>query len=144
MAGYSGTPLPQKLGIKEGHRVGLLDEPDDFAKTLGRLPQDVSIVPASRGRDFDIVLFFVTNPARLASRLPTIKKKMSPETALWVCWPKKSSPLATDLDENGVRAAGLASGIVDVKICAVDEDWSGLKFVYRVKDRPQVSKARKK
>ncbi|HSF18924.1 MAG TPA: DUF3052 domain-containing protein [Vicinamibacteria bacterium] len=144
MAGYSGTPLPKKLGIKEGQRVGLLNEPRGFAKILGELPPDVSMVSASRGRDYDVVLLFAADRASLASALPKAKKKMAPATALWICWPKKSSPLASDLDENRVRADGLAAGIVDVKICAVDEDWSGLKFVYRLKDRPQVSKARKK
>lgn len=139
-AGYSGTPLPQKLGIKEGHRVGLHRPPEDFTSTLGAVPPGVSLVSASSAREHDVLLFFVRNHASLRRDLTKMKAKMAPTTSLWVCWPKKSSPLASDVDEGAVRTAGLDAGLVDVKICAVDEDWSGLKFVYRLKDRPAKKK----
>jgi hypothetical protein len=139
-AGYSGTPLPQKLGIREGHRVGLDLAPPQFEATLGRLPEGARFVPASRGSDFDVLLLFVKDLKTLEARLPLAIGRMASETALWICWPKKTSPLATDVDENKVRERGLAAGIVDVKVCAVDEDWSGHKFVFRLKDRPALTK----
>ncbi len=135
-AGYSGTPLPQKLGIRAGHRVALDRAPSGFEATLGALPEGVRLLPASRGRDFDVILLFVENLAALEARLRPAIEKMAPSTALWICWPKKTSPLATDVDENQVRTRGLAAGIVDIKVCAVDPDWSGHKFVFRLKDRP--------
>jgi hypothetical protein len=145
-AGYSGTPLPKKLGIKEGHVVGLDRPPNGFEFTLGELPPDVRLVPASRAQGADVLLLFVRDRKSLETRLRPIIDRMSPSSALWVCWPKQTSPLASDVNENDVRKEGLAAGIVDIKICAVDEDWSGLKFVYRLKDRPSVGakKARKK
>ncbi len=139
-AGYSGTPLPQKLGIRAGHRVALDAAPSGFEATLGALPEGVRLLPASRGRDFDVILLFVKDLETLEARLRPAIQKMAPATALWICWPKKSSPLATDVDENRVRECGLAAGIVDVKVCAVDEDWSGHKFVFRLKDRPLLEK----
>ncbi len=135
-AGYSGTPLPRKLGIRAGHRVGLELPPSGFAATLGELPDGVRLVPASREGDFDVLLLFVKDLKTLEARLAGAIERMAPETALWICWPKKTSPLAADVDENKVRERGLAAGIVDVKVCAVDEDWSGHKFVFRLKDRP--------
>jgi hypothetical protein len=143
-AGYSGTPLPQKLGIKEGHVVGLDGPPDRFESTLGELPSNVRLSPASRARGADVQLLFVRDRKSLETRLRPAIARMSPSSALWVCWPKKTSPLASDVNENHVREEGLAAGIVDIKICAVDEDWSGLKFVYRLKDRPPVTKSRSK
>jgi hypothetical protein len=139
-AGYSGTPLPQKLGIREGHRVGLDHPPADFEDTLGALPEGVRLVPVSRGGEFDVILLFVRDLRSLEVKLQPTIGKMAPATALWICWPKKTSPLATDLSETEVRELGLASGIVDVKVCAVDEDWSGHKFVFRLKDRPALER----
>jgi len=139
-AGYSGTPLPQKLGIREGHRVALDHPPAGFEATLGELPKDVRLVPASRGRDFDVILLFVRDLKSLEAKLGTTIARMAPATALWICWPKKTSVLATDVDENEVRERGLAAGIVDIKVCAVDQDWSGHKFVFRLKDRPALEK----
>lgn len=146
-AGYSGTPLPKKLGIREGHVVALDGSPPAFETTLGELPEGVRLVSSRRGRDFDVLLFFVKDRKTLASRLEPLIEKMAPATALWICWPKKSSPLVKDVSEADVRAEGLEAGLVDVKICAVDPDWSGLKFVFRLADRPGVAasiKARKK
>ena len=139
-AGYSGTPLPQKLGIREGHRVALDQSPSGFEETLGELPEGVRLVPASRGGDFDVILLFVRDLKTLEVKLGPTIARMAPATALWICWPKKTSPLATDVDENKVRERGLAAGIVDVKVCAVDQDWSGQKFVFRLKDRPALEK----
>ena len=139
-AGYSGTPLPRKLGIREGHRVGLDQPPKRLETTLGTLPAGVRLAAASNGGDFDIILLFVRDVKSLEAKLATTISRMSPATALWICWPKKTSPLATDVDENEVRLRGLAAGIVDIKVCAVDEDWSGHKFVFRLKDRPALEK----
>jgi hypothetical protein len=139
-AGYSGTPLPQKLGIREGHRVAVAHPPPGLEATLGKLPEGVRLVPASRGRDFDVILLFVRNLTALEAKLTPTIAKMAPATALWICWPKKTSTLATDVDENKVRERGLAAGIVDIKVCAVDQDWSGHKFVFRLKDRPALEK----
>jgi hypothetical protein len=143
-AGYSGTPLPQKLGIRAGHSVGLDRAPAGFAETLGELPAGARLASAGRGKGFDVILFFVRDRKSLDSHLATNVARMEAETALWICWPKKTSRLVSDVSESDVRAEGLAAGIVDVKICAVDEDWSGLKFVYRLKDRPSVASGRRK
>ncbi len=139
-AGYSGTPLPQKLGIRAGHRVALDRAPSGFEATLGPLPEGVRLLPASVGRDFDVILLFVKDLKTLEARLEPAIQKMAPATALWICWPKKTSPLAADVDETKVRERGLAAGIVDIKVCAVDENWSGHKFVFRLKDRPLLKK----
>jgi hypothetical protein len=139
-AGYSGTPLPQKLGIREGHRVALDRAPSGFEATLGPLLEGVRLLTASEGRDFDVILLFVKDLKTLEARLEPAIQRMAPSTALWICWPKKTSPLATDVDETKVRERGLAAGIVDIKVCAVDEDWSGHKFVFRLKDRPALEK----
>lgn len=134
MAGYSGTPLPQKLGIKPGSRLGLFDAPDGFGVTLGALPE--SVAKTNRiGGSLDVALFFVTRRAALETRFARLAKAIAPSGSLWISWPKKSSGKKTDLDENVVRAVGLENGLVDVKVCAVDETWSALKFVVRVKDR---------
>lgn len=145
-AGYSGTPLPQKLGIRPGHRVALDHPPPNFEATLGGLPEGVRLLPAGRGRDFDVILLFVRDLDTLEAKLAPTIARMAPATALWICWPKKTSPLAGDVGENEVRQRGLAAGIVDIKVCAVDPDWSGHKFVFRLKDRPALEKkkARKK
>lgn len=145
-AGYSGTPLPKKLGIREGFRLALDRAPRGFETTLGPLPPGVRVSSLGRADSFDVILVFARDAASLSEQLAKAKARMSAQSALWVCWAKKSSPLASDVTEALVRRQGLAVGIVDVKICAVDEDWSSLKFVYRLKDRPLlgVSKARKK
>jgi hypothetical protein len=134
MAGYSGTPLPQKLGIKPGARLGLFDAPPGFGATLGALPDGVMKTTSLKGA-LDVAVFFTTSRAALEKRFASLAKAIAPAGSLWISWPKKASGKKTDLDENVVRAVGLGKGLVDVKVCAVDETWSGLKFVVRVKDR---------
>jgi hypothetical protein len=134
MAGYSGTPLPQKLGIKPGARLGLFDAPPGFGATLGALPDGVTKTTALKGA-LDVAVFFTTSRAALEKRFAALAKAIAPAGSLWISWPKKASGKKTDLDENVVRAVGLDKGLVDVKVCAVDDTWSGLKFVVRLKDR---------
>jgi hypothetical protein len=140
-AGYSGTPLPKKLGIKEGYRVGLSQPPEYLETLLGELPAGAKLVALS-GNDLEVVLLFARTRAELSKRLERAHEAIAENGALWLCWPKKTSPLAHDLTGDIVREAGLGAGLVDIKVCAVDEDWSGLKFVVRVSDRSQP--ARKK
>jgi hypothetical protein len=134
-AGYSGTPLPKKLGIKPGHRVRLIDAPGDFAATLGELPESVEIVADGGGSPLDLVLFFTDSADALRARFDALKATLAPAGMLWVAWPKKASKVPTDLTEDVVREIALARGLVDVKVCAIDATWSGLKLVYRLVDR---------
>lgn len=132
-AGYSGSPLPKKLGLKPGIRAAALHAPRHYGNLLGPLP-GVRISPRiSPGLAF--LHAFFRRGKDLVAEFPKLKKALDPAGMLWISWPKKSSKLPTDLDESLVRDIGLSHGLVDVKICAVDEDWSGLKFVYRLKDR---------
>jgi hypothetical protein len=133
-AGYSGTPLPRKLGIKPGHRVLLVDAPGDF--DLGPVPDDVVLHQRAGRRPYDVILAFCPDLATVERRFLPLIERLVPNGGLWVAWPKKSSGLATDLDENLIRDIGLAAGVVDNKVCAVDHTWSGLRFVYRLTDRP--------
>lgn len=133
-AGYSGTPLARKLGIKPGHRVGLIGAPEGFEATLEGLPESVRFSRRAAGR-FDVIVFFTKRAAELARRFGKLAARLHKAGGLWVAWPKKSSGVATDLVEGRVRETGLAGGLVDNKICAVDETWSGLRFVYRLTDR---------
>lgn len=134
MAGYSGTPLPKKLGLKENQRIALVDAPAGFEKTLGVLPKDTEIVKRLRS-PLDLVVLFVDQEKQLSKQFASIASKLAPNGMIWVAWPKKSSGVPTDLTFDAVQRIGLDSGLVDVKICAIDEIWSGLKFVIRVKDR---------
>ena len=134
MAGYSGTPLPKKLGVKPNQRIALVNAPNDFAKVLGRLPEDAAIVKRLKG-PLDLILLFVDREQTLAKQFPILANKLQSYGMIWVAWPKKSSGVATDLVFEKVQRIGLDCGLVDVKICAVDEVWSGLKFVIRLKDR---------
>jgi hypothetical protein len=137
MAGYSGTPLPKKLGIASGTRLGSWGAPAGFPSALGELPTGVTTSDISRGRrPLDVLLCFVRSRADLVRMLPVAKARLDPSGGLWICWPKKSSGVVTDVTEDHVRALGLASGLVDNKVCAVDEIWSGLRLVVRLKDRP--------
>jgi hypothetical protein len=131
-AGYSGTPLVAKLGIKAGARVRIVSPPADFAETLGSLPDGVTSAP--RGA-LDFAILFVTRKVDLLKRFPGLRDRLAAAGMLWVSWPKQSSGATTDLTENVVRAVGLELGLVDVKVCAVDSTWSGLKFVRRLRDR---------
>jgi hypothetical protein len=142
MAGYSGTPLALKLGIKPGNRVALLAAPSGFEAKLDGLPEAVAIARQVRGT-VDVILFFVERASELATRFAALAKRLDPAGGLWVAWPKKASGRATDLTEGEVRAIGLAAGLVDNKVCAVDEIWSGLRFVVRLADRPSLRTARR-
>ena len=133
-AGYSGTPLPRKLGIKPGARVALIQAPEAFDRTLGELPDGVRIRRAASGPVEVIVAFFVDR-AELERRLPALRSALDPAGGLWVAWPKRASGITTDLTEGVVRELGLATGLVDNKVCAIDAVWSGLRFVYRLSDR---------
>lgn len=144
-AGYSGTPLSRKLGIKPGQRVATLGAPPHFPSLLDHVPAGVDLVadPAPPGeagapgsRAWDVVVAFAPDRAALAERLPVAVSLVTWSGGLWVAWPKGSSPLASDLNREGVREAGLETGLVDHKVCAIDEDWSGLRFVHRVENRP--------
>jgi hypothetical protein len=132
-AGYSGTPLPRKLGILEGTRALLDGAPDGF--DLGPLPPGVSVRRQAGTEPYEVILAFCPDRAALARRWPALHPRTTTAGALWIAWPKRASGLATDLDENVVRDFGLANGRVDVKVCAVDHTWSGLKFVVRLADR---------
>jgi len=134
MAGYSGTPLPKKLGVKANQRIALLNEPKDFQKELGQLPPNSQMVKRLSA-PLDLVLLFVDREKILAKQFPALAKKLSPNGMIWIAWPKKSSGVPTDLIFERVQRIGLDCGLVDVKICAVDDTWSGLKFVIRLKDR---------
>jgi hypothetical protein len=132
MAGYSGTPLPQKLGIKPGHRVLLTGAPKTFDLDVDGKVE----VQRRRGRaPYDVALAFCADRAAMERRFADVSDAMTTAGALWIAWPKKSSGVATDLTENVVRDVGLEAGLVDVKVCAIDDTWSGLKFVRRRRDR---------
>jgi hypothetical protein len=134
-AGYSGTPLPQKLGIKPGSRLGLIGAPADFEDTLGALPPDVVTKRRVRG-PLDVIVAFYSERSELARKLGQLKAAMTPSAGLWIAWPKRASGVATDITEDVVRELGLAAGLVDNKVCAIDETYSGLRFVYRLRHRP--------
>ena len=137
MAGYSGTPLARKLGIRSGAVVAVVSPPDGFVGVL-ELPNGALLRPTARGR-LDVVLFFVTRRSELARRFPGFKRALVPDGGLWIAWPKRSSGVATDLTFEPVQAIGLANGLVDNKVAAIDDTWSGLRFVYRTRDRPATS-----
>ena len=137
MAGYSGTPLSKKLGIKEGFRVALVGAPTGFRRELVDLPKQVSFV-TSLEDDLDLILFFTKSRAELSANFSRLSSKLAPAGMLWIAWPKKASGVETDLSDYVVRDTGLEAGLVDVKVCAVNDVWSGLKFVIRVKDRPRA------
>ena len=145
MAGYSGTPLPRKLGLKPGARLGLVGAPADFARTLGELPPGVAAKVVSAGKaPFDVIVCFAPTMAEVARRLPALKQRLDPAGGLWMAWPKKTSGVATDVRDNDLRAIGLAVGLVDNKVCAIDDVWSGLRFVFRLVDRPSTTRAAKR
>ena len=139
-AGYSGTPLAKKLGIKEGHVVLALGAPADYEELLEGLPDDVSIEKAGSAgegddRRYDVIHAFSKERAWLEAALPTLRGRIVWNGAIWASWPKKASKVPTDVTEDVVRGLALQNGLVDVKVCAVDDVWSGLKLVIPVKDR---------
>ena len=141
MPGYSGTPLAKKLGIKDGYRLVLLHVPDDVKSELRDPLAKSRIQPFSRqtgkNRDLDFVFLFAKSRAGLEREFFPAAKALAPAGMLWISWPKKSSGVATDLTENVIRQIGLDAGLVDIKVCAVTDVWSGLKFVIPVKNRPK-------
>ena len=128
MAGYSGTPLPKKLGIKPGHRVLVLGAPDGFGL------DGIDVRTTARGKA-DVIVAFHDRRAELARRMPKLRELMEPAAGLWIAWPKRASKLPTDLTEDVVRELALANALVDNKVCAIDETWSGLRLVIRLRDR---------
>ena len=141
MAGYSGTPLAIKLGIKPGHRVVLVGAPDGFEAQLAGLPDGVALerVASTAPPDgrCDVVVAFTQAAQALEAGFEAWAAAMRDDGGLWIAWPKRASRVPTDLDENVVRSVGLAAGLVDNKVCAVDATWSGLRFVVRLADRPR-------
>ncbi|HEX8906004.1 MAG TPA: hypothetical protein VF771_14240 [Longimicrobiaceae bacterium] len=136
-AGYSGTPLPRKLGIKPGQRIRFAGAPPEFAAALGELPPDVTMAAGDGEAALDLVVFFTTSADALRDRFQALSQSLVPAGMLWIAWPKKASRVPTDLTEDVVREIALERGMVDVKVCAIDATWSGLKLVYRLKDRPK-------
>ena len=134
MPGYSGTPLPRKLGIKPGHRVLALNAPGGFEATLGELPDGVAVRATARGKG-DVIVSFHDRRSELARRMPKLRELMEPASGLWIAWPKRASKLPTDLTEDVVRELALANTLVDNKVCAIDDTWSGLRLVIRLRDR---------
>ena len=130
MTGYSGTPLAKKLGITESAELALLHAPSGYLRLIEPLPAGVKIVDAPAATT-DIVQIFVMQRAALAKQLTALRKSLKPDAALWVSWPKKTSKVPTDITEDTVREVALPLGFVDIKVCAVDATWSGLKLVVR-------------
>jgi len=128
--GYSGTPLPRKLGIKEGAAVAFLNAPEDFAGTLGLLPDGVAVRHRLRG-PLDVIVFFTLRRADLARRIERLKAALRPAGRLWVAWPKQAAKVETDMTEDVVRDVALPLGLVDNKVAAIDDTWSGLQLVIR-------------
>jgi hypothetical protein len=141
MAGYSGTPLVKKLGIKPDFAVAFVNAPENFVKQLD-LPASVNIKSIANSKHIDFILLFVTTRSLLTKSFAQCAQKLKTNGMLWVSWPKQASGHQTDLNGNIVRDIGLAGGLVDVKVCAVDEIWSGLKFVYRIEDRAKLKSTR--
>ena len=129
-AGYSGTPLAKKLGIKQGSQVLLVGAPDDYESLLAPLPPGV-VFQAQAGEGIDLVQVFVTRRAELEQHLAALRRKLRADVPVWVSWPKKSAKVPTDITEDTIRAVALPLGFVDIKVCAVSEVWSGLKLVVR-------------
>ena len=131
VAGYLGTPLAQKLGMKAGHAVVLAGAPEGFPALLAEtLPPDVAVRTRLAGRA-DVLVAFFTRRADFAKRLPALSKVMDVDGGLWIAWPKKASGVPTDITEDSVREVALPTGLVDVKVCAIDETWSGLRLCWR-------------
>jgi hypothetical protein len=135
-AGYSGTPLPQKLGIKDDHEVAVLNAPRGFFETLGKVPSSVTVQTRLAGKvPFDVIVAFVKEASELVRVLKETRPRMNPAAGLWIAWPKKSSGVPTDITEDVIRQIALPTGVVDNKVCAIDETWSGLRLVIRKENR---------
>lgn len=136
MAGYSSTPLPKKLGFKDGSRGLLVRAPAGFEGTLDGLPPGATISRRPGKAPHDVILAFVERASDVPGLFVTHGPRLGAAGGLWICWPKAHLRTDKSLDENAIRAAGLAAGLVDNKVCAVSDEWSGLRFVRRLKDRP--------
>jgi hypothetical protein len=134
MAGYSGTPLVKKIGIKENHRVLLIAAPDGFSKTLGKLPAGAQVLKNVEA-PVHVVVGFARSRTDVSARFAETVSQLDQAGMIWIGWPKKASGVATELDGNIIREIGLAMGLVDIKVCAIDDVWSGLKFVIRKENR---------
>lgn len=132
---YASTPLPRKLGIEPGARVALIGAPDGFEAVLAPLPDGVEVREALRG-SFELIVAFFSARAALEGRIDALRGALEPAGGLWIAWPKQSAGVPTDLTDGVVRELGLAAGLVDNKVCAIDQTWSGLRFVFRLSDRP--------
>jgi len=135
VTGYSGTPLARKLGIKENQRIAIINAPGNFQKELGTLPAGAVVVTRLQS-SLDLILFFAASHAELMKNFARLAARLIPNGMLWAAWPKKSSGVKTDLSFEVVQRVGLEAGLVDTKVCAVSDVWSGLRFVTRLKDRP--------
>ena len=134
MTGYSGTPLAGKLGVKDGFRLALLGAPEDFERDLAPLPAGVRVL-RRLAPDLDVAVLFVTQRRQLERRFPAVARAIRPSGGFWVAWPKRASKVPTDLTEDVLREVGLPHGLVDNKVCAVTDVWSGLRFVWRRQNR---------
>lgn len=144
MAGYSTTPLAKKLGIKDGHRVALVKALTGFESKLDGLPESAKVVRSTRGSPFDVIVAFVKSRKELSERLADLQAALKWDGGLWVAWPKKASGVPTDVTEDVVREIALPKGLVDNKVCAIDDTWSGLRLVVRLENRPKKPKGRRK
>ena len=134
-AGYSGTPLTKKLGLKPGLAIRVMAAPDGYWEWVSPLPEGIKAISRAKRESADFIHLFVKERKKFEKEFLKLKGALKKDGMFWVSWPKKSSKVASDLDENLIRNYGLANGLVDVKVCAIDEVWSGLKFMYRIKDR---------
>lgn len=134
MAGYSSTPLAKKLGIKPGHKIKLVNAPAHYFNLFTDMPADIRVIEKPKELK-DFIHFFTKERAELDTILPKLKNELVQNGAIWVSWPKKAAKISTDVTENSIRDLALAIGLVDIKVCAVDDTWSGLKLVIPVKHR---------
>jgi len=132
--GYSGTPLAKKLGIKEAFKIRLVDQPDYYFNLFTDLPETLSIMKDKKTKK-NLIHYFAKSAAALRNDIVALRNEIEPNGMIWISWPKKASKIATDITEDTIRELALTNGLVDIKVCAVDEVWSGLKLVIPVKDR---------
>ncbi len=140
-AGYSGTPLAKKLGIKGGFHIRLANEPDYYFSLFDNMPGNVSVLSEKKSKK-NMIHYFVTQAKMLQKDIASLKNEIEPDGMIWVSWPKKAARVVTDITEDVIRNLALNNGLVDIKVCAVDEIWSGLKLVIPLKDRP-ISRTKK-
>jgi hypothetical protein len=136
-SGYSGTPLAKKLGIKPGFNIRLINAPEHYLNLFTDMPADICFIDKPDGM-LNLIHFFTKSYDELSEILPVLKEQIAQNGIIWISWPKKASKMVTDVTEDRIRDLALETGLVDVKVCAVDETWSGLKLVIRLKDRKPV------